>query len=433
MKTVFLKTAAIFAIALMIDAPAQAAEPLIDLYKTLHANPELSHMESETSKMLGAELETLGFDVTYEFGSTGTVAVFENGDGPTVLIRADMDALPVTEATGASYASVKTMEDHNGNMQPVMHACGHDIHMTVFMGTARELIAKKNEWSGTLVMILQPAEELGQGARAMIGEGLFDKFPRPDYNLALHANSAMPAGTIGYTPGYALANVDSVDITVRGIGGHGAYPNTTKDPIVLAAQIIMGLQTIVSREISPTEPAVVTVGSIHGGSKHNIIGDEVKLQLTLRSYSPEVRKQTLDTIRRMVRGYGIAAGLPEDRLPIVYHQDEFTPAAYNNPALSVRAANLIAGAIGEKNVIEVDPVMGGEDFGEFGQVEPKIPSFIFWLGAVSPDDYAAAKASGATLPSLHSATFLPDAAPTIDTGVKAMSAAALGLFNGQGQ
>ncbi|WP_017930245.1 amidohydrolase [Robiginitomaculum antarcticum] len=432
MKLILLKSATLIAAALAIGAPAQAAEPLIDLYKTLHANPELSHMESETSKMLGAELETLGFDVTYEFGSTGTVAVFKNGDGPTVLIRADMDALPVTEATGASYASTKIMEDHNGNMQPVMHACGHDIHMTVFMGTARDLIARKAEWSGTLVMILQPAEELGQGARAMIGAGLFDKFPRPDYNLALHTNSAMPAGTVGYTPGYALANVDSVDITVRGIGGHGAYPNTTKDPIVLAAQLIQGFQTIVSREISPTQPAVVTVGSIHGGTKHNIIGDEVKMQLTLRSYSPEVRQQTLAAIRRMADGMGRAYGLPEDKLPIVIHQDEFTPAAFNNPALSERAANLIAGAIGEKNVIKVDPVMGGEDFGEFGQVEPKIPSFIYWLGAVAPADYAAAKASGATLPSLHSPTFLPDAAPTIDTGVKAMSASALGLFNGQG-
>ena len=430
MKLTLLKSAAFIGATLLLSSPASAHEDLFELYKTLHANPELSHMESDTAKMLGGELEDLGFDVTYNFGSTGTVGVFKNGDGPTVLIRADMDALPVKEATGASYASTKMMEDRNGDMQPVMHACGHDIHMTVFMGTAHELVENKENWSGTLVMILQPAEELGQGARAMIGEGLFDKFPRPDYNLALHANSAMPAGTVGYTPGYALANVDSVDITVRGIGGHGAYPNTTKDPIVLSAQIVMGLQTIVSREISPTEPAVVTVGSIHGGTKHNIIGDEVKMQLTLRSYSPEVRQQTLDTIRRMVRGYGLAAGLPEDRLPIVYHQDEFTPAAYNNPNLSNRAAKLIAGAIGEDNVIEVSPVMGGEDFGEFGQVEPKIPSFIFWLGAVNPKDYAKAKKNGETLPSLHSPTFLPDAEPTIDTGVKAMNAAALGLFNG---
>lgn len=416
---------------LAFSSTASAQIDLVDLYQDLHSNPELSHVESETATKLGGMLEGMGFDVTYNFGSTGVVAVMKNGEGPTVLIRADMDALPVVEQTGASYASTKMMEDRFGEMQPVMHACGHDVHMTSFMGTAQELVSRKSEWNGTLVMILQPAEELGQGARAMISEGLFDKFPRPNYNLALHVNSAMPAGTVGWVPGYALANVDSVDITVRGIGGHGAYPNTTKDPIVLAAQIVMGLQTIVSREISPTEPAVVTVGSIHGGTKHNIIGDEVKLQLTLRSYSPEVRQQTLDAIRRMVKGYAMAAGLPEDKMPIVVHQDEFTPAAFNNPDLSSRAATLMAGAIGADNVIKVDPVMGGEDFGEFGQVEPKIPSFIFWLGAVNPAEFRQAQLDGTQLPSLHSPFFLPDAEPTIETGVTAMTATAIGLFNGK--
>lgn len=412
-------------------APAFADEDLLALYKTLHANPELSHMETQTAKLLGGKMEDLGFDVTYGVGSTGVVSVFKNGEGPTVLIRADMDALPVTEATGATYASKVIMKNHEGTEQPVMHACAHDIHMTSFIGTAHDLTARKDEWSGTLVMILQPAEELGQGARAMINAGVLEKFPRPDYNLALHANSAMPAGTIGYTSGYALANVDSVDITVRGIGGHGAYPSGTKDPIVLAAQIVMALQTIVSREIPATEPAVVTVGSIHGGSKHNIIGDEVTMQLTLRSYTPEVRETTINAIRRITDGLGRAAGLPDDLLPIVKRKDEFTPAAYNNPDLSERAAALMAQALGAENVIAVPAVMGGEDFGEFGQVEPKIPSFIFWLGAVDADDYAKSKRDDTSLPTLHSPTFLPDAEPTIDTGVKAMTATAIGLFKGK--
>lgn len=431
MNSLFKTTLLAGAAALLLALPAQAHEDLYELYEYLHANPELSHMETETAKKLGGQLEGLGFDVTYGVGSTGTVAVMKNGDGPTVLIRADMDALPVKEATGAKYASTVIAKDHNGVEQPVMHACAHDIHMTSFMGTAQELTSRKADWSGTLVMILQPAEELGQGARAMIGAGLLEKFPRPDYNLALHANSAMPAGTVGWVPGYALANVDSVDITVRGVGGHGAYPNTTKDPIVLAAQLVLALQTIVSREISPTEPAVVTVGSIHGGSKHNIIGDEVKLQLTLRSYSPEVRQQTLAAIRRIADGLGQAAGLPEDRMPIVSHKDEFTPAAFNNPQLAERMSKAMTKAIGAQNVIQVDPVMGGEDFGEFGQVEPKIPSMIYWLGAVNPDDYASAKKNDETLPSLHSPTFLPDYKPTIDTGVATMTAAALDLFGGE--
>ncbi len=418
-------------IAASVNAPASAHEPedLMELYTHLHSNPELSHMETETAKLLGGKMEAMGFTVTHGVGSTGVVSVLKNGDGPTVLIRADMDALPVIEATGAKYASTVMTKNHEGVEQPAMHACGHDIHMTSFIGTAQELTAHKDDWSGTLVMILQPAEELGQGARAMIKAGVLTKFPRPDYNLALHVNSGMPAGTIGWVPGYALANVDSVDITVRGIGGHGAYPSTTKDPIVLAAQMVMAFQTIVSRELPATQPAVVTVGSIHGGSKHNIIGDEVKMQLTLRSYSPEVRAGTLAAIKRISDGLGRAAGLPDDLLPIVDHKDEYTPAAFNNPELASQVAGFMGGAIGADNVLEVKPVMGGEDFGEFGQVEPKIPSLIYWLGAVNAKEYAKAKKAGDSLPSLHSPTFLPDAPPTIKTGVETMSAAAIGLFN----
>ncbi|NNC38994.1 MAG: amidohydrolase [Hyphomonadaceae bacterium] len=406
-----------------------SANDLVDLYEYLHANPELSLVETKTAAFLGEKFEKLGFDVTYKVGGTGVVALMKNGEGPTVMIRADMDALPVKEQTGLSYASKVMTKDYEGNEQPAMHACGHDVHMTVLHGTAEKLVASKDNWSGTLMMILQPAEELGKGARDMLADGLFERFPRPDYNLTLHDNASLAAGQVGIVPGFAMANVDSVDITVRGIGGHGAYPHTTKDPVVLAAQIVMALQTIVSREISPLEPAVVTVGSIHGGTKHNIISNEVKLQLTLRSYTDEVRDQTLSTIRRIAKGLGESYGLPEDKLPIVVHKDEFTPALYNDPELAARMMPVIGKAIGEDNVKELKPVMGGEDFGQFGRVDPKIPSLLFWLGAVSPDDIAEAKKTGKTLPSLHSPFFAPDAKPTLETGVAAMTAAALDLLN----
>lgn len=404
------------------------ADDLLDLYKYLHANPELSLMETKTAAYLGQRFEEMGFEVTQEVGGTGVVAILENGDGPTVMIRADMDALPVKEQTGLPYASTIMTKDYEGNEVPAMHACGHDVHMTVLMGTAEKLIGEKDNWSGTLMMILQPAEELGQGARDMLADGLFERFPRPDYNLALHDNAALAAGEVGIVPGYALANVDSVDITVYGVGGHGAYPHTTKDPVVLASQIVTALQTIVSREISPLEPAVVTVGSIHGGTKHNIIPNEVKLQLTLRSYTQEVRQQTIDSIERLVAGLGEAYGLPEGKMPVVKLKDEFTPAAYNNPELANRMIPVIGEAIGADNVKKIKPVMGGEDFGRFGQVEPKIPSLIFWLGAVNPDEIAEAAKTGQTLPSLHSPFFAPDAQPTLKTGVDAMTAAAMDLL-----
>lgn len=414
--------------ALSLPSAAQA-EDLYKLYKHLHANPELSLMEVKTAKLLAEKLDALGFDVTEKVGGTGVVAVMKNGAGSTVLIRADMDGLPVKEDTGLAYASTVITKNRDGIEKPAMHACGHDIHMTVLIGTAQKLVAEKANWSGTLVLMLQPAEELGLGAVMMIEDGLFTRFPRPDYNLALHDNSSLAAGKVGIVPGYALANVDSVDITVRGVGGHGAYPHTTKDPIVLAAQLVTAMQTIVSRETSPLDSAVLTVGSIHGGSKHNIISDEVELQLTLRSYKDDVRMNTINSIKRMADGLGRAYGLPEDKLPIVtVREKEFTPATYNNPELSERLTASIGAAIGASNVVGMDPVMGGEDFGALGRVEPKIPSVIFWLGAVNPKTIAKAKKTGKTLPSLHSPFFAPDAKPTIDTGVKAMSAAALDLF-----
>lgn len=401
---------------------------LAALYLDLHRNPELSFREIRTATRIADELAVLGFDVTRDFGGTGVVAQFNNGEGPTVLVRADMDALPVREQTGLPYASTARGMSIDGEEKPVMHACGHDIHMTVLIGTAARLVRDKAHWRGTLIMIGQPAEERGAGAKAMLDAGLFTKFPRPDYNLALHVSAGLPAGQVGYVAGAALANVDSVDITVRGVGGHGAYPHATKDPIVLAAEIVTALQTVVSRELSPLEPAVLTVGSIHGGFKHNVIPDEVKMQLTLRSYTAEVRAQMISAIRRIVAGLAVAAGIPDDRMPLVEVKDEFTPVAYNDPALTTRLAAVFSDVLGADKVIESSPVMGGEDFGRYGQVEPKIPSMIFWLGAVNRETYAASQAGGAPLPSLHSPSFAPEYAPTIRTGVRVMSAAVRELF-----
>ncbi|RMF56739.1 MAG: amidohydrolase, partial [Calditrichaeota bacterium] len=331
---------------------------LDELYEHLHRNPELSFHETETSARVAAELQKAGFAVTEHVGGNGVVGVLKNGDGPTVLIRTDLDALPVTEQTGLGYASTIRVTDDEGKEVGVMHACGHDLHMTVFCGTARVLSKLREAWHGTLVMIGQPAEEKGAGAKAMLADGLYTRFPRPDYCIALHSNPALATGTVGYHPGFALANVDAVDITVHGIGGHGAYPHTTKDPVVIAAQIVLALQTIVSREINPLEPAVVTVGSIHGGSKHNIIPDEVKLQLTLRSYSDQVREQTIAAIKRICNGIAQAAGVPEEKWPTVTVLDEFTPATYNDPELTQHLAATFRQVLGDQNVVETAPVMG---------------------------------------------------------------------------
>lgn len=397
---------------------------LDQLYKHLHANPELSFREEKTAAKIAEELQRLDFEVTSNIGGHGLVGVLKNGMGPTVLVRTDLDALPVEENTGLEYASKVRTTDGQGNEVGVMHACGHDAHMTVFVGTARLLSQLKNQWRGTLVMIGQPAEETGTGAKAMLEDGLFTKFPRPDYCLALHSNASLPAGKVGVCEGYALANVDFVDLKIRGVGGHGAYPHTTKDPVVIAAQIVLALQTIVSREIKPIEPAVVTVGSIHGGTKHNIISDEVDLQLTLRSYSDKVRNQTIAAIKRISKGIALAAGVPEDRLPTFTVREGFTPATYNNPELTRRTAKAMRLALGDENVLQTEPVMGGEDFGRYGRVEPEIPICIFWLGTVDPKNLQ----KGTPLPSLHSSLFAPVPEPTIKTGVIAMSAAVLNLL-----
>jgi len=401
---------------------------LFELYQHLHAHPELSLHEQQSAARMAEELRKAGLEVTSEVGGYGVVGIMRNGSGPTVLVRADMDALPVKEQTGLPYASTVTAKDVQGAEVPVMHACGHDFHMTCLVGTARLLAQLRDAWRGTLVMIAQPAEEAGGGARAMLGAGLFQRFPRPDFCLALHDDAELAAGTVGYTPGYAGANVDSVDIIVHGVGGHGAYPHKTKDPIVLAARIILDLQTIVSREVPPGEPAVVTVGSIQAGTKRNVIPDQALLRLTVRSYSEEVRQQTLDAIKRIARGQAIAAGVPEDRLPEVRVSDDSTPALYNDPALTERLAATLKGWFGETNLIRKAPMMGGEDFAEYGRVEPRIPICALSIGGVSPEALSESRRTGKPLPSLHSPFWAPVPEPSIKTGVMAMSASVLELM-----
>ena len=401
---------------------------LVNLYKELHANPELSFKEERTSKKLANILKNLGLEVTENFGGYGVVALLKNGEGKTIMLRADMDGLPVKELTGAPYASKTKSFNQVGDEVFTMHACGHDIHMTSLIGTVINLLEKKDKWQGTLMINLQPAEEVSGGARNMIKEGIFEKFSRPDFNLAFHVSADLPAGKVGYVPGWAMANVDSMDISIKGVGGHGAYPHTTKDPIVMASQLINNLQTIVSREIAPIEAAVVTVGSIHGGTKHNVIPSEVRLQLTLRSYTDEVRNQTISTIRRMARGLAEANGLSKESYPEITLKDEYTPALFNNPELTEKVRTSFESALGKENVLKLSPVMGGEDFGMYGRVEPIIPTALFWLGAVNKKVYNSSLRENIGLPSLHSAYFLPDPEPTISTGVKAMSAAIIDLY-----
>jgi hippurate hydrolase len=409
---------------------AAELDSLEALYKHLHAHPELSFYEERTAAKLVSELKPLGFELTPKVGRHGFVAVMKNGAGPTLMVRTDLDALPVVENTGRDYASDVRVKDDYGNDVGVMHACAHDIHMTSFVGTARLLAKLKDQWSGTLVMIGQPAEERGAGAREMLADGLYKRFPRPDMAIALHVDAALETGKVGYHSGYTLANVDSVDITIRGVGGHGAYPHATKDPIVIAAQVIMALQTIVSREVRPIDSAVVTVGSIHGGAKHNVIPDEVKLQVTVRSYTDETRAQILAAIKRITVGIARAAGVPADREPTVtVIEAEFTPATYNNPELVSRLLPVWKSLLGDENVVERDAEMGGEDFSRYGREDPRIPIFMFRLGTVSAERVAESKKPGGMpLPSLHSALFWPVPRTTIETGVEATTAAVLELL-----
>lgn len=398
------------------------------LYQHLHQNPELSFVERHTAKRIAGEMRGIGFEVTENIGGYGVVSVLKNGEGPTVMIRTDMDALPIAEMTGLPYASTVEATNDAGKKVAVMHACGHDIHMTVFVGTARRLAALTEHWQGTVVMVAQPAEERLAGARAMLKDGLFTRFPRPDYILGLHVSAEFPAGTLAYVPGYAMANVDMVDVTLYGVGGHGAHPHKTKDPVVLAAQFINALQTLVSREIAPIETGVVTVGSIHGGTKHNIISDRVELELTVRSFTDESRNLLLNGIKRIAKGQAQSMGLPENKYPRVFIRDESTPAVYNHPELTTRAVTALTNNFGTDRVIVGKQVTGGEDFAEFGRVKPNIPSFFLRLGSIVPKPNNTAKLKANVIPALHSPYFAPIPKATITTGVEAMTVTALDLL-----
>jgi amidohydrolase len=407
----------------------------VGTYKYLHEHPELSTEEKTTSEMVASALKKMGYEVTdhfgrYEDGSSayGVVAVLRNGSGPTLYIRTDMDALPVTENTGLPYASKVREKKPNGEVG-VMHACGHDLHMTVLLGTAKMMEETKDQWSGTLVLIGQPAEEVVGGAAAMLRAGLYTKFPKPDYVIALHDSSFLPAGTVAWHAGTMLAGADSVDITIRGYGGHGAAPYVTKDPIVIGAELVMALQTIVSRESDPQVPTVVTVGSFHAGTKHNIIPDEAHLQLTVRTMTPAQREKVLAAIKRITNGIAEAAGIPAERAPIIEIAKDAVPATINDPALTQRMAVSLDKALGKENVWPGQPIMASEDFSLFALEDPKPPISMFWLGATDPVKWKEAQEKGTRLPGPHSSEFAPVPEPAIRTGVKAMTTVATDLLH----
>ena len=402
---------------------------LMTLYRDMHANPELSMQEVRTPAKLAPLMRKLGFEVTEHVGKTALVAVMRNGPGPVLMLRADMDALPVKEQTGLPFASKATGKLPDGTETPVMHACGHDTHIASWLGTARRLAAMKDQWSGTLVMNLQSGEETGEGAKAMLEDGLYTRFPKPNTVLAFHDSAILPAGMIGLTPGYTTANVDNVDVTVRGVGGHGASPQSTKDPIVLAARIVVALQTLVSREKNPLDPAVLTVGSFQAGNKHNVIPDEAKLQITVRTYKPEVRKLLLDGIARIARGEAIAAGLPDDRMPVVMIRDgQHTPATFNTEKLANHTLDLFARHFGSDRTTVLQPFMVGEDVGRYWLNDPSVEGTLFWVGGVRKAKWDAAGGDTTKLPSLHSPLWSPDAEAVISTATEAMTVAALDLL-----
>jgi len=413
---------ALLLVALPVPAPDAAQivreklPGLLALYKELHAAPELSLHEEKSSARMASELRALGYEVTEKVGGYGVVGVLQNGTGRTLLVRCDMDALPVEEKTGLAYAS-KVITDLGGKQVPAMHACGHDMHMSVWLGAATVLARTKEQWKGKLILIAQPAEEKGLGAHAMLDDKLFERFGKPDGCLALHMSSAYAAGTVAICPGYALANSESCDILVKGRGGHGSMPHTTIDPIVIASKIVLGLQTIISREKDPRQPGVITVGSIHGGLKHNIISDECALQLTIRSYDDKVHEALKAGIVRVAKAEAQAANAPE---PVVTFS-EAIQSTYNDPVWCAHLSEVFRGAIGKDNVLEAQPVMGAEDFGLFGRAG--VPAVIFWLGAWERGRYDAAQKGGEVLPSLHSSGFAPDPQPALEAGILAMSAA----------
>jgi len=412
---------------------------LVETYKSIHSHPELSHHEERTAAILAAELRKAGYTVTERIGkypdgsqAYGVVGILENGPGPRVLIRTDMDALPIVEQTNVSYASHVTSKNAAGQEVGVMHACGHDVHVTTMIGTARALSALRSQWHGTLMLIGQPSEETIDGAKAMLADQLYERFGKPDFAVALHDTNELAAGTVAMVSGAAQAASTSIDVTLRGIGGHGAHPQSAKDPIVMAGEFIVQLQTIVSRQEDPSDPAVVTIGTIHGGTKRNIIPSEVKLEITARTFSDKARQIIIDGIRRTAAGVALSAGVPENLAPIVsVLENESAPVMYNDPALTARVRAALVTALGAQNVLSSSPVMESEDFGNFGLDGHKIPSLMFGLGAMDAGKLAEARAAGKSLPGPHNALFQPVPEPTLRTGVRAMSSVAIALLQKQ--
>ncbi len=411
------------------SAEVDAVYPDIEsLYIDLHRNPELAFQEVQTAAKLAARVRALGYEVTTDVGRTGIVAVMKNGPGPTVMLRTELDALPVEEKTGLPFASQVVVKNGNGQSTPVMHACGHDIHMSAWAGTARLMAEHKDRWHGTLVMVGQPAEEAGGGASAMLKDGLFTRFPRPDFALSLHDDDTMPAGTIGYHSGPFRSMSDAVTIIVHGRGGHAAMPMNTVDPVVLASRIVLALQTIVSRENNPTDPVVITVGSIHGGTQANIIPDEVRLQLSVRTYTLEVRRKTLAAIRRIARGEAISAGA--FREPEIITRDDSAVSlttVYNDPALTARLAAALKTALGDKTVVEMPAKMTSEDFAEYWNTG-KVPSALLHIGAVNASRFAEIQKTGIPGPAPHSPEWAPDREPTLKGAIRAVVTELLELF-----
>jgi len=409
---------------------------LVTTYEGIHAHPELSHHEEHTAALLASELRNAGYTVTERIGkypdgtqAYGVVAILENGAGPRLLIRTDMDALPIVEETGVRYASHVKAKNAAGQEIGVMHACGHDVHVSTMIGTARALADSRSHWHGTVMIVGQPSEETVDGAKAMLADHLYERFGRPNFAIALHDTNLRAAGTVGIVSGPLLAGVTSVDVTLRGIGGHGALPQNGKDPIVMAGEFIVELQTIVSRQEDPHDPSVVTIGDIHGGTKRNVIPYEVKMELTTRAFSDKAMKIIVDGIKRTAQGVALSAGVPDDRQPIVtVLDDESSPATYNDPALTLRVKAALLTALGAPNVIDDEPLMASEDFGLFGLEGKQIPTVMFWLGAMDPAKLAAAQAAGQTLPGPHTSRFEPVPEPTLRTGVIAMTSVAAALL-----
>jgi len=431
--TLLVASAAAQTIPSFVDSELPA---LVDTYKDIHSHPELSHFEARTSHLLAEDLREAGYSVTERVGkypdgsqAYGVVAMLKNGAGPTLMIRADMDALPIVEETGVPYASHVTTKNKDGLTVGVMHACGHDVHTTVLIGTARALAAMKAQWHGTLMLVGQPSEETIDGAKAMLADHLYDRFGKPDRIIGLHDTSELPAGSVGLTSGVMQASSTSIDVVIRGIGGHGAHPSAGRDPITLAALYITQIQTIVSREEDPQDPTVVTVGDIHGGTKRNIIPDQVKLELTTRSFSEKSRATVIQGLKDMAAGITASAGLPPEKAATVtVLDDESTPVEYNDPAMTAQVKTILVRALGADHVLDLSRIMGSEDVGVFALPDHQIPLVYFRLGAMDPAKLAAAKAAGKELPGPHTSRFEPVPEPTLRTGVTAMTSVAMSLL-----